>query len=1143
MFSPEPYVGSENLEVPSPKRRQPNVLKPTPISVEPTPEYQRFYNQERLGWPRSYGLEMSLPEMSHCETKPDSHIHAWKLGPLDTKACAEFAFKRKFKLTCPLHRARKIQCNCHDFSMLEEGYQMYVTARNQGTQEQISRQSTPEYPCPIPDAYLQQVGLGARVILGHYEARSDRSVQQRVLDEMQNDSSGQLYQRIKDDGVTTGPLSMPYTSEINRNYPISGLVRGTICSSNSVETTHNMHQDVFQDCVTCFGNTLIEKTAARVWIQHSLHILGPQALEQIFNEVLRCAVDKAEQEDSSRVEEFKYEYNLDRCFLVQVDQFPEDLFFRWVKGFFIQGGPSQSLVTILRRALYFDDRFKMMEIRDQIESHLLEIKEKYAVEFQLDWKPFDFFESQFEGHIPQIGTLVTLTGSAFYAQAATCKEYLKHNWPATWEPFLSALQSAIDTNVTSSNTFDHSPTYFSNRDEIKLKLMPDKTLSVLIRGTKSTIIDIAQQISWVSATLSLSPFGRKVAYCNTTLVRDASYTGLLFKVERNFAPLQPIEDPCWIPLFSNAVLAWGFPIPERLGETGLEISIDLMAAIAGVRHAVEYDGGVVMKGFSSMLIPLKRNKETDTVQWHLVSSHDEETRLSYREGVAMAPCSDRALLAEVDLQSPRTTRGILGWCNAAETVLGREDLNYENIDYSTTQEATRHFTIQSAGLGFQQFGAGQIEFTLGPKDGTCHFQRQGPYRMIVDAADKTPIALFDTGERRGWLVPASGVLLHIAQHRCWLNSYSSTGRVAFKRGDSFRQGLLENESMALFGDEKYKFKDMITDIWSILEFLLDQRVSASKSPGLVVKSPFQDVLQGYEFKAIVESRSPLKTKQCVIEKTSGGWASLVRDIDALVLFADGFEDLIRPVQGIQGLCHMWKTVPKHKDYLATTVEMLNDLYDVAGCRLSKEYLTSSRLQWHRGDSVIFEACYKINSWQCKCCRLQQIVPKASIRQVIPPGELKNEGGVIFGQPGSLLNNHRGPSPFATKGTSIYSQPNTTFSNRDNELDEYEVNIPSLWDHSTSATQRPILTPPLTSSSDPIIPYDESSGDESENPEVQHHFKSTRKRGHSQEFMEIDRESPIFNLPTPHKRLRPTDLTLDGKENETQGSDTKRHMVG
>ncbi|TGJ87835.1 hypothetical protein E0Z10_g979 [Xylaria hypoxylon] len=403
------------------------------------------------------------------------------------------------------------------------------------------------------------------------------------------------------------------------------------------------------------------------------------------------AVDKLEQDNNSAVEGFSYNYKFGDSFL----QRGEDLFLLRAKGFFIQDGPSHSLVTMTRRTLYPDDRFKMTEIRDQIENFLFEDKVELPVEFQLDWKPFEFFESQFEGRIPQIGSLVTLTGSAFYAQATTCKEYLQSNWPATWESFLHALQSAMDMKAAllgSGSTPEHSSTYINNGDEIKFTFMTDKTLSVLARGTKKTIIDIAQQISWMSAAFSLSPFGQKVAYCDTSLVHDASRTGLRFKVERGFAQLQSFEESCWLPLFSNATLARGFPIPERRGETGLEISIDLMAAIAGVRHAVEYDGGVVMKGFSSMLFPLKRDRETDTVQWHLVSSHDQETRISYQEGVAR--CSDRALLAEIDLQSLRTTRAILGWCGSAETVLGREDINYENIDYSTAQEVTKPLMIQ-----------------------------------------------------------------------------------------------------------------------------------------------------------------------------------------------------------------------------------------------------------------------------------------------------------------------------------------------------------------------------------------------------------------------------------------------------------------
>ena len=38
----------------------------------------------------------------------------------------------------------------------------------------------------------------------------------------------------------------------------------------------------------------------------------------------------------------------------------------------------------------------------------------------------------------------------------------------------------------------------------------------------------------------------------------------------------------------------------------LEIPIDVMAGIAGARHAVEFKGGVVLKGFFVMFVLIER---------------------------------------------------------------------------------------------------------------------------------------------------------------------------------------------------------------------------------------------------------------------------------------------------------------------------------------------------------------------------------------------------------------------------------------------------------------------------------------------------------------------------------------------------------
>lgn len=87
-------------------------------------------------------------------------------------------------------------------------------------------------------------------------------------------------------------------------------------------------------------------------------------------------------------------------------------------------------------------------------------------------------------------------------------------------------------------------------------------------------------------------------------------------------------------------------------------------------------------------------------------------------------------------------------------------------------------------------------------------------------------------------------------------------------------------------------------------------------------------------------RSPCQQKKAIIRNTSGGWPALVpalvRDIDTLVLFANGYEDVIRPLKdNSMDICNIWQSVFKRNDYLATTVKILKDLYDVAGSRLTR----------------------------------------------------------------------------------------------------------------------------------------------------------------------------------------------------------------
>src|SRR6201999_1855566 len=130
---------------------------------------------------------------------------------------------------------------------------------------------------------------------------------------------------------------------------------------------------------------------------------------------------------------------------------------------------------------------------------------------------------------------------------------------------------------------------------------------------------------------------------------------------------------------------------------------------------------------------------------------------------------------EVDLDCLQSTRAILGWCTAAVCILGSRAANYEIIDYSGATEMTRSVNLAGGALGIQQFGLAQLDFKLGPKDGKFHFQRRGPYQRIIQLAGRTPVLLYDTADKRGWLVAASDVILHMCHHRHALEPFPING--------------------------------------------------------------------------------------------------------------------------------------------------------------------------------------------------------------------------------------------------------------------------------------------------------------------------------------------------------------------------------
>jgi hypothetical protein len=712
----------------------------------------------------------------------------------------------------------------------------------------------------------------------------------------------------------------------------------------------------------------------------------------------------------------------------------------------------QQLAAELGRIFYRNDTKEMETIRTIVSSNLdsCTYREELKAHFRVDWDILAFMYSQYGNTVP-VASVVVLTGSAFYAQATTCGEYIQKNWHTTGPVFLELLERALTTTgekiITKSSLFP-SPYHLSRYidgaidlgdcfPEVQMCVRFEAGLVLSVKEASNRVIaELAQILAWIGSALSSSQFGKELAYVkssvavtrqvhDSTAVHKEVSDDMDFDITFEHNRLHPTENACWLPLFAGSSIASGFPIPDRAEEVGLEIPLELLAGIAGVYHATEFEGGLVMKGFCHMFVPVQ--KSDDRVQWHAITSQNSETRLTYQD--ALSRCKSRALTQEVSFDDLRSTRAFLGWCSIATSRLGSDAANFANIDYSGAQDASSSLQFNGCQVGFQQWMTAAANFSIGVNQGKLYRRSSGPYHKILSVAEKTPVVLYDTHEQRGWLVRATDVILHMIQHQHHLEPFETNGKRAHldtnvPAGSSAKSVLLRNEKLVLSDDASDTFKHTVARIWSTLEDLIDKNVMRGQDvQGTPVKGTFRDFLQGYEFKAIVEERGIYTLKEKELSKTHGGWPLLARDIDALVLLADGFGEVILPADEDKSrICTLWQRMPSGCDYLATTSKILIELYNIAGRRCERKYLTSTQLQWHQGASQLFDECKDTKA--CQCNRLQQIIPKSHIGTIIRPEVIIDEGAVIFGHSGSLLTDLLSkPRPGIVKESGIYHHQN------------------------------------------------------------------------------------------------------------------------
>ncbi|KAI9172522.1 hypothetical protein HJFPF1_02024 [Paramyrothecium foliicola] len=465
-------------------------------------------------------------------------------------------------------------------------------------------------------------------------------------------------------------------------------------------------------------------------------------------------------------------------------------------------------------------------------------------------------------------------------------------------------------------------------------------------------------------------------------------------------------------LFRNPVLVIGYPIPHRTRpDTGLELSLGVMAELVQSHYCVRMGDKVMIKGFNSLLIATAL--AANTIIWHFLFNASGD-RISYCDTRLEEPEHIRTL----DLRDIKTHRHIVGWCSKVTELLGCAQANYA-IASSGLQYAPKSIVIDKLYI----------------EEGSQVIDRKATLALWLGYLQ--PIVLYDVSERRAWLADGASVLLHLVRATIDRDKNEPAYRSKWRFDGVLKNDCgphagttavevlsdFDNLNSKLYLDDKrpnengemveifYYFRDRVQEILYDLQVLVDYQAQAAAEDGYKIPQTgkiLQKSLAGFDFWDVAQPTGPIRSRAHFLGSLGHGWVHYVRSIKATTLFGNGFGDLLQ-ADGPDFSCGNLRTVPAGMNYLGSSVTTLKTLHRVINTtNLSPGEITSDIL-W-RSRCELFSKCNcvtrssdstsstsHLDVVQLLLPRKFQIlldVPKTSIS--IRLNELGDGGAVLFG---------------------------------------------------------------------------------------------------------------------------------------------------
>lgn len=607
-----------------------------------------------------------------------------------------------------------------------------------------------------------------------------------------------------------------------------------------------------------------------------------------------------------------------------------------------------------------------------------------------------------------------------------------------------------------------------------------------------TVAVAAELITWLSSILreaqddgSPNP-STILSFSQFSFTPQKSDDGFIFHIQAVLTEsLLYSRDNCWTHLFHYCtVTTTQFPVPWRpIPSGGLEVSLEIMTALAGAKYLVNFCDKTYIKGFSTMLVVTEMTDST--VLWHFLYSESRETRISYTDGQIDASKSPGKSLA---LSYPELVkrRHILGWSPQAEWIAGTlsgSDGDY-NVKLSTPY--ANDPDCERLSPGYPLFLDSSILISSKGRP----WYPEITYSELLRHISCYKFLLYDTETSKAWLAEGSLALLYLL--RCHIEHS--------RKGDSATIFLPEQSDLIFKGDKNKKteaqmafnilyqcrrvqlymddkslmLSSKVEDI-SQLIFLIKEFFSRRKNPGGMVQVRGMTHMMGFDFRHVAAIQT-VKSRLEKMDPASAGWSCLPQHFECVPLFGAGFGNLIQHTGGSCSECSPMLQQPDTKGLLCVLVQdilryikseggddmswhVFNDMTWDVDFNKSSVHGTSCL---NSGRAYVYKSVESTESGYNQTSTLQRHRPSHS-KQFIEYIQTHVNGAIVLGMSKEEIQARHGSSEETASGT----ESNKTAS----EPKQYPRSPPPIWQSAPPTNESsflPLGWEPLCVSSDSSV---------------------------------------------------------------------------